>query len=145
MGNGTLTERDELLRVLKALADDTRLKIIDLLLRYDFCVGALAQKLGLSEAAISQHLKVLRNAGIVSGEKRGYYTHYDVNRDLLANAAAAVDALAAFPQERKGCKQHLTGDHRFCMVYNLRQEKKKQKEKGRTKAQRNAPKAEQEE
>ena len=42
--------------VLKAIADDTRRKIVMLLLRQNSCVGDLARKLGLSEGAVSQHL-----------------------------------------------------------------------------------------
>ena len=58
------------LEILKALADETRIKILTLLLTHDFCVGALANKLSLSEAAISQHLQLLRKTGLVKGEKK---------------------------------------------------------------------------
>ena len=43
-------------KVLKAIADETRLKILMLLLRHNYCVRALANELKLSEATISQHL-----------------------------------------------------------------------------------------
>ena len=101
-------------KVLKALSDENRLKIIDLLLKNDFCVGALSRKLGISEAAVSQHLKVLRNAGLVMGDKRGYYTHYDVNRAFLEEVAQAVHAIANYDGIRQGCRQHITGDHSMC-------------------------------
>jgi len=64
--------------ILKGLADGTRLKIIRLLLKYDLCVGALAHHLGISKPAVSQHLQVLRKAGLVKGEKRSYWTHHSV-------------------------------------------------------------------
>lgn len=105
---------DDLLQVLKALSDGTRLKIIDLLMNHDFCVGALSRTLGVSEASVSQHLRVLRNAGLVTGEKRGYYTHYDVNRHLIAEVATSLDSIAASTAPRKECRQHLTGDHGYC-------------------------------
>jgi len=69
--------------VLKALADNTRYKIIKLLLRREFCVRALSRRLGISEPAVSQHLKVLRSAHLVNGQKKGYYTHYSVDRGKL--------------------------------------------------------------
>ncbi len=69
--------------LLKALADDTRLKIMHLLSAHDLCVGALARRLGISSAAVSQHLKIMRKAGIVKGEKRGYWTHYAVEKSTL--------------------------------------------------------------
>ena len=63
----------ELLTVLKAIADETRLKIIKLLLGHDYCVKGLAKRLDISESAVSQHLKLLKEIGILEGEKRGYY------------------------------------------------------------------------
>ncbi|WMJ77436.1 MULTISPECIES: ArsR/SmtB family transcription factor [unclassified Sedimentibacter] len=105
---------DNFLNIMKAISDENRLKIIELLIEYDFCVGALARQLNISEAAVSQHLKVLRNAGIVSGEKRGYYTHYDVNKNLLIKVSQKITKLVSCDIERKGCLQHLTGDHQYC-------------------------------
>jgi DNA-binding transcriptional ArsR family regulator len=105
---------ENLSQVLKALSDETRLKMIELLLQNDFCVGALSRKLNISEAAVSQHLKVLRNAGIVAGDKRGYYTHYDVCRDLIEEVSQSIHAIAAYSGDRKGCRQHITGNHEAC-------------------------------
>lgn len=79
----------------KALADGTRLKIVRLLLEHRRCVRALARELDLSEAAVSQHLKVLREAGIVIGQRRGYFMHYDVDRRSLQDLAREIGDLAA--------------------------------------------------
>jgi DNA-binding transcriptional ArsR family regulator len=73
----------DLVKCFKTLGDSNRLRIIEILLRSDLCVGALAKLLGLSEPALSQHLKLLREAGLVRGEKRGYWTHYSVEKDAL--------------------------------------------------------------
>ena len=73
--------------VLKALADETRFRIISLLLAHDLCVGALANHLGISKAAVSQHLQILRKAGLVRGEKRGYWTHYSVDKSAIHQVA----------------------------------------------------------
>lgn len=93
--------------ILKAIADDTRMKIITLLLQHNYCVRALSRKLEISEAAVSQHLKVLREAGLLSGEKKGYFMHYDVNRNQLHELAREIDALA--DMERKTCSQEQGG------------------------------------
>lgn len=87
----------EIVLLLKALADDTRYKIISLLLSHDFCVGALAKRLQISDAAVSQHLQVLRKAGLVKGEKKGYWTHYTVQKDVLNKAADSLRELANKP------------------------------------------------
>ncbi|NLW07283.1 MAG: winged helix-turn-helix transcriptional regulator [Clostridia bacterium] len=88
--------------VLKAIADDTRLRIVKLLLQHNYCVGALARRLELTEAAISQHLKVLREAGLLVGEKRGYFMHYDVDREQLRALASKLEELASI--QREACK-----------------------------------------
>ena len=95
--------------VLKAIADETRMKILSLLLRHNYCVRALARKLGLSEGAVSQHLKVLRGAGLLTGEKKGYFMHYDVNREVLRALAAEIEELASL--ERKPCTPEEGGCH----------------------------------
>lgn len=86
-----------LVQVLKTLSDETRFELVKLLLTHDFCVGALAQHLRLSEAAVSQHLKLLREAGLVKGEKRGYWTHYMVEKNILNELAEGLRALTNLP------------------------------------------------
>ena len=70
-------------KTLKALGDSKRFMLLQLMSQRSYCVRALARSSQLSESAVSQHLKVLREAGLVYGVKRGYYTHYCVNRDAL--------------------------------------------------------------
>lgn len=84
-----------LLNALKCLADKNWLQILRILLNSDLCVGALAHHLGISKPAVSQHLQVLRKAGLVKGEKRGYWTHYEVDPTALQRIAAELNALAA--------------------------------------------------
>ena len=83
-----------LINMLKALADEKRLKIVRILKSSDLCVGALANRLGVSKPALSQHLKILREAGLVKGEKRGYWTHYWVDGQALAQIASELENLA---------------------------------------------------
>ena len=78
----------------KALADENRMLILRLLLRRNCCVRALSRQLDISEAAVSQHLKVLREAGLILGEKSGYFTHYTVNRSALQALADVLSAMA---------------------------------------------------
>jgi ArsR family transcriptional regulator, arsenate/arsenite/antimonite-responsive transcriptional repressor len=92
-----------ILTPLKALADENRLKLLSLLLTHDLCVGALAQRLGVSEAAVSQHLQILRKAGLVRGEKIGYWTHYRVERDMLRQLAGRLETLADKLPCPEGC------------------------------------------
>ncbi len=90
-------DMEDILPVLKGLADNTRFNIILLLLQNDLCVGGLANRLGLSKAAVSQHLQILRKAGLVIGEKRGYWTHYSVRRETLEQVAQRLSLIAKSP------------------------------------------------
>ncbi len=85
--------------MLKAIADETRLEIIKLLLKRSYCAGALARRLELTEDAVSPHLIILREAGLVTGKKRGRFMHYDINRDALRTLAAAFSELADSKRE----------------------------------------------
>ena len=75
---------DEMARFFKALGDPTRIKLLQLLLSGDsLCVGALAEKLHITQPAVSQHLKVLKNEGIVMGKRMGFFVHYQLNREIF--------------------------------------------------------------
>jgi len=87
--------------VLKAVSDSNRLKILEFLLGHNFCVGALANRLDISEAAVSQQLRSLREAGLVTACKRGYFTHYMVNREVLLEISTYFVSLSEI--ERKPC------------------------------------------
>ncbi len=84
-----------LMTVLKALSDETRIRLLRLLLAEVLCGRALAQRLGISEAAVSQHLKVLKEAGLVEGKKRGYWNHYSVQGKALEGVIREIERLAS--------------------------------------------------
>jgi ArsR family transcriptional regulator len=72
-------------RRFKALADPTRLQLLSLLLRHEgrLCVGELVNAFTLEQATISHHLRVLREAGLISGYKHGLYAYYQVRREQV--------------------------------------------------------------
>lgn len=79
-----MLETDKAARVFKVLSVHTRVRMIELLKHRSLCVNALARALNITPAAVSQHLRVLRDAEIVTAEKRGYFVHYRVNEATLA-------------------------------------------------------------
>ena len=84
----------ELVNRFKALGDETRFKLFLLLSENNICVKGLAKVLNISESAVSQHLKVLRNAGLIKGEKIGYFVHYNVQKNVLKELRNAIDELS---------------------------------------------------
>ncbi|MBN1459996.1 MAG: winged helix-turn-helix transcriptional regulator [Armatimonadetes bacterium] len=81
---------DELTRIFKALADPTRARIVAELADGGLCVGALAYRLGVTHSAVSQHLRILREAGLVDGERQGYRVHYSLQRDRIREVSEQV-------------------------------------------------------
>ena len=89
-----------------ALSDPTRRLIFERLARRPRAVGELAEGLPVSRPAVSQHLKVLRDAGLVLGARDGSRRLYRVNPDGVAGMRAYLDrfwgdALAAFESAAK--------------------------------------------
>lgn len=85
---------EDLVLLLRAMADENRFRILKLLLTHDLCVGALASRIGITRAAVSQHLQILRRAGLVRGEKRGYWTHYAVQRKVLKQMGGGLSEMS---------------------------------------------------
>jgi ArsR family transcriptional regulator len=78
------------------LADPTRLKLLQILCRENppgcRCVNNLSQLLGITQSAVSQHLRVLKSAGLVTGERRGFRIHYLVNPEGLKRCQTLLSA-----------------------------------------------------
>ena len=73
----------ETLMVLKALADDTRLKILRALNEQDMYVELIAERMQLTPATVSFHMKKLMAAGLVDSRREQYYTVYSLRRDMF--------------------------------------------------------------
>ena len=94
---------DAVARICKVLSVSTRVRIVQLLTGRAMCVGALSRRLDVTQGAVSQHLRVLRDAGLVAGEKRGYFVHYRLRPQVLAKCKAALDRL--LEQEPTQCPE----------------------------------------
>ena len=84
---------NEKVKVFKAIGDETRLKILILLSSKNVCAKGIAKYLGISEAAVSQHIKTLKEANLVIAYKEGYYVMYELNKEVLENAKKFMDLL----------------------------------------------------
>jgi DNA-binding transcriptional ArsR family regulator len=79
-----MDDAERLARLLKVLSVETRVRTVQLLKGRALCVNALASRLDVTQGAVSQHLRIMRDAGLVIDEKRGYFVHYRLNEDTLA-------------------------------------------------------------
>lgn len=79
--------------MLKALGEPTRFSVYQQLLIRKHCVRSLSKKLGITESAVSQHMKVLKEAGLVYGERFGYHIHYLPNQEALDGLCTAFSEM----------------------------------------------------
>lgn len=81
--------------VFQALSDPTRLKILNMVATRsnNFFVAEIAEKLGISSSAVSQHLKVLKNAGIVEPVRDGFHVYYKINDEIIESFRSDIDKL----------------------------------------------------
>jgi ArsR family transcriptional regulator, arsenate/arsenite/antimonite-responsive transcriptional repressor len=87
----TASRAADLARMLKALADPTRLRLVSMIAAHEnaeACVCDLTESLGLAQPTVSHHLKILSDAGILTRDKRSIWSYYTL-------VPAALDAISA--------------------------------------------------
>lgn len=93
--------------VLKVLGEPVRWRIAERLAGEELCVCHLVEDLGLTQPLVSHHLKVLRDAGLVTSERYRQWTYYRLVGDSVTAVSAALDGLAqgagATGQRRRPC------------------------------------------
>src|SRR3954453_6679059 len=89
----TADQAVDLSRLFKAMADPVRLRLLSLIASHaggEACVCDLTDAFELTAPTISHHLKVLREAGLITGERRGTWVYYRVRPDLLAQVSTVL-------------------------------------------------------
>jgi ArsR family transcriptional regulator, arsenate/arsenite/antimonite-responsive transcriptional repressor len=103
-----------------ALADRTRLRLLNLMNGREVCVCYLVEILRQSQPKISRHLAYLRRAGIVSARREGKWMHYRIERPSDTGALAVLDAaLASFRADREMQSDLLRLSKACCEPRNL--------------------------
>lgn len=96
----SVPEATALARMFKALGDPVRLRLVSLIAAHEggeACVCDLAEAFDLSGPTISHHLKVLRLAGLVVGERRATWIYYRVEADVLERLAGVLSGVERAP------------------------------------------------
>ena len=97
----------DVMRIFRALSVEKRAEIIRLLAERTLCVGALSNLLGISAGAVSQHLRILKDAGLVEADRRGYFIHYRLSPYAAGRCRAVMDSL--FGSQKKGTRRCAAG------------------------------------
>jgi ArsR family transcriptional regulator len=72
-------------KIFEALSSTARRKILAYLAEAELTAGEIASRFEMSKPAISKHLQILENAGLIKGDKRGQFVHYSLVRESLVN------------------------------------------------------------
>lgn len=86
---------------MRALSDPTRRSILQLLKNGKLSAGVVSDKFSISCAAVSRHLAVLREAGLVRDERAGKYIYYELNTSVLEDALVFLSGLTSTQSESK--------------------------------------------
>jgi len=97
----------EAAELFKLLSVDKRIEIIEYLKKGDMNVNALAKNLGITQSAVSQHLRVLKAAGLVENEREGYWVRYSLNREALEKCRQRLNKICTC-----GCLQKANNSKR---------------------------------
>ena len=86
--NGTAVSFAQVARWFHALSDETRVRIVDLLASGEQCVCELQDAVGAAQSRLSFHLRVLKDAGLVSDRRQGRWNYYSLRPEVLEEMAA---------------------------------------------------------
>ena len=86
---------NEVSELCKVLSDPHRIHILQMLVSGEKCASELLEQFTISQPTLSHHMKILCDAGIVTGRKEGRWTHYSISQENAAQIRACVQMLTA--------------------------------------------------
>jgi len=104
----------DMVRLFAALADPTRLRLLNLMRGREVCVCYFVEILQQSQPKVSRHLAYLRNAGIVSARRDGKWMHYSIQRPEDPEAASILDTVLSSLKDDKRMQPDLARLDRAC-------------------------------
>lgn len=84
---------EELVKVFKALSDETRIRMLRLLFQGELCVCEIMQAMQISQSRASRNLGILKDAGLLKDRREGQWVHYSLNRESAAEYAGLLELL----------------------------------------------------
>lgn len=78
-----MVSKMELMQILKALSDETRIRILNLLMESELCVGEIEYLLNINQSNTSRHLSTLKNASLIIYKKNVHWIFYSINKGIL--------------------------------------------------------------
>lgn len=92
-----MKELEQIALSLKALADPNRLAILNMLTQGERCACELLEELHIHQSTLSHHMRILREAELVSSRKEGKWMHYTLAPEVIGRCIASLEALNVIP------------------------------------------------
>ena len=98
------TVYEERAKVFKALCDERRQRILELLHTGEKCACALIDEMGMPQSSLSYHMKILCDSGIVTSREEGKWTHYQISKEGSEKAIELLKKITAVSESSTECK-----------------------------------------
>ena len=95
---------EERAKVFKALCDERRQRILELLHSGEKCACVLIDELGMPQSSLSYHMKILCDSGIVTSREEGKWTHYQISRQGSEKAIELLKEITSVSEHGDCCK-----------------------------------------
>ncbi|MDY4817425.1 MAG: metalloregulator ArsR/SmtB family transcription factor [Lachnospiraceae bacterium] len=98
------TVYEERAKVFKALCDERRQRILELLHTGEKCACVLIDEMGMPQSSLSYHMKILCDSGIVKSREEGKWTHYQISKEGSEKAIELLKKITAVSESSTECK-----------------------------------------
>lgn len=115
----TASMRTDLVTLFQALADRTRMRLLNLMAKGEVCVCYFVEILGEPQPKVSRHLAYLRRAGIVASWREGKWMHYHIVRPADERVARVLDATLEGLADDRQMQRDRTALERACCAIRL--------------------------
>ena len=96
---------EERAKIFKALSDERRLRILELLQNGEKCTCTLIDEVNMPQSSLSYHMKILCEAGIVTGREDGKWTHYRISKQGSEKVLALLKDTIAIDETNMSCNK----------------------------------------
>jgi len=110
MSGGIIMNNTDYVLVFKALADETRLSIVKLLMNGELCGCKILENFKITQPTLSYHMKALCESGLVEGRRDGAWMRYSLNKEVFESIRSLFEGFCLADIETKadcGCEGHL--------------------------------------
>ena len=98
------TVYEERAKVFKALCDERRQRVLELLHTGEKCACVLIDEMGMPQSSLSYHMKILCDSGIVTSREEGKWTHYQISKEGSEKAIELLKKITAVSESSTECK-----------------------------------------